>query len=231
MYSRCLVLNLKLTIDSAEKSRLDQEQRLPFPWLCRVRGGLRVSGLNSKYRASQKSRPGYISERSMPPKKSSAKKRPVKNKVDIGIRLEDIRLLNSRSFQAITQDSLPQKSKINISVEVGGDNDDKRSVIACPTVVFSAWYDDGSPEEPAIVVDAAFQMRYGLQPTINAPSRDKVVDAITHMCMLHSWPYFREFIHSHINRMGLPAILLPLFVVSPNAVQRAKSKKSTKKSN
>ena len=82
-----------------------------------------------------------------------------------------------------------------------------------------------APQEPAIVVDAAFQMRYGLQPTINGPSRDKVVDAITHMCMLHSWPYFREFIHSHINRMGLPAILLPLFVVSPNAVQRAKGEK------
>jgi len=167
----------------------------------------------------------------MPPKKKrgQSKQRGILTSAELPIRIDDIRLVDARSHQAIEKGTLPDNSRIRVQVKVGKDEADHTPhYIARPTVVFAAWYDKQQDGEPAILVEATFQLRYEFQEAPRAAQKKALEDLITKICMLHSWPYFREFMQSQINRMGLPPILLPLMAAPPLESKPAATRKSKK---
>jgi hypothetical protein len=135
----------------------------------------------------------------------------------VDMRFVDIRLLASRSHQAIRGNALPTNSRIHVSIAIGTDDTDKvPHILARPNVVFSAWYEKAKAD-PALVVDVAFQLRYEFKVAPSRGLKKQVRALVTQMCILHSWPYFREFIQNQISRMGLPPVLLPLMAMPPQA--------------
>ena len=146
------------------------------------------------------------------------------NPKSVGVRLVDIRLVNSHILQSIASGELPSNSKIDITVNVGTSaSASEPYVLVRPRVVFSAWYDDAPSDDPAIIIDATFQLQYDLQTELTSD----ITELITQSSMLHSWPFFREYLQSQITRMGLPPILLPLLALPPdrNAEPTPKKKK------
>ncbi|MEX0675499.1 MAG: hypothetical protein WD063_00390 [Pirellulales bacterium] len=165
----------------------------------------------------------------MSTKKPRMKKRAVaaKNQPQLPLRFSDIRLVDCKARQAIS-DSIPTNSAIHVQVEVGERSDKQEPhFIARPTVTFSAWYDGTSKDDPAVFVAVTFQLMYDVSGPDDAAAKKKFLPVMTQLCMLHSWPYFREVMQSLISRMGLPPILLPLLATPPLKKSTRKARKST----
>lgn len=86
---------------------------------------------------------------------------------------------------------------------------------------------DGSDErkvgkgKPAVVVECAFEadylLREGFEATAEHVKAFKDGNAI-----FNAWPYFREYLQSSLQRMGLPALAAPFLRLQPRMTARPK---------
>jgi hypothetical protein len=69
---------------------------------------------------------------------------------------------------------------------------------------------------PVVAIAATTQLSYLVNPhaRLNA---DDLADFATVNAPFNAWPYWREFVQSSLNRLGLPPIALPLFRIEDAA--------------
>lgn len=127
--------------------------------------------------------------------------------------LAAIRLLSFRATR--DPNVLPNPKKVNVHVEVklrqGMDEkkDDTTLVVAEPHFRFSVYSEDEESELP-ISIEAKYQLIYKSKFE-NELSEAEITSFGERTVLYNAWPYWREFLQSTLNRMGLPAISIPLF--------------------
>lgn len=79
----------------------------------------------------------------------------------------------------------------------------------------------------AIAVAVSFEVTYRIPSNVSAPE-----DALNEFAQLNgifnTWPYFREFVHAALARMGLPPFILPVYRLAPPKRAAAKDKRESK---
>lgn len=137
------------------------------------------------------------------------------------VQLQDVRLLRCTCEQH-PEARVDGKKRYNIahsaSVEV-----DKPNGCICvyPAFRFEAFNED-SEDRAVITVDATFVLTYLLEDFdgIRKSGYQQFADMNG---VYNAWPYWREFVQTTIARMGLPALVLPVFrIVEPVKPQRKK---------
>jgi hypothetical protein len=68
--------------------------------------------------------------------------------------------------------------------------------------------------EPFIVIECAFEVDYELQEDF-VPSPDHVKAFREGNAVFNVWPFFREYLHSQMQRMGLPPLTAPFLRIVP----------------
>ena len=78
----------------------------------------------------------------------------------------------------------------------------------------------------AIVVAVSFEATYRIPATASAP--ENVLNEFAELNgIFNAWPYFREFVHAALARMGLPPFILPVYrLAAPKS--EAKTKREPK---
>lgn len=70
---------------------------------------------------------------------------------------------------------------------------------------------DGDPElDPLMQIDATFELVYSLESFEGIEDQNLQAFACTNG-VYNAWPYWREFVQSTTTRMGLPALVPPVF--------------------
>lgn len=96
-----------------------------------------------------------------------------------------------------------------------------RSAIFFTTFEFRYFHGDkGSAPEPTqylVEVSAEFGADYQLNQPEN-PTADELNAWGASNTLLHTWPYWREFCHATLMRMGVPPVVMPMMVAGPAPV-------------
>jgi hypothetical protein len=89
-------------------------------------------------------------------------------------------------------------------------------------------FNEGSEDRAVITVDATFVLTYALEnfDGIRKSGYQQFADLNG---VYNAWPYWREFVQTTITRMGLPALVLPVFrIVEPGKPRTKRTKRTTK---
>lgn len=93
-----------------------------------------------------------------------------------------------------------------------------RSATFFTTFEFRYFQGDKNPApEPAkflVEVSAEFGADYLLNRTVD-PTADELNAWGASNVLLHTWPYWREFCHATLMRMGVPPVVMPMMVAGP----------------
>lgn len=65
----------------------------------------------------------------------------------------------------------------------------------------------------SIAVGVIFELTYRVPSNMSAPEEDLAEFARVNS-VFNAWPYFREFVHASLARMGLPPFILPVYRLS-----------------
>lgn len=67
---------------------------------------------------------------------------------------------------------------------------------------------------PAIEVSVGFELAYRIPTNMSAPAASLAEFANVNG-IFNAWPYFREFVHASLARMGHPPFILPVYRLAP----------------
>jgi len=76
-----------------------------------------------------------------------------------------------------------------------------------------------SEKSKQLLIGAKFELIYTVPPGIE-PSEGEIDAFANTNALLNVWPFWREFVHSSINRMGLPPLTLPLFRMAASSTEK-----------
>jgi hypothetical protein len=68
--------------------------------------------------------------------------------------------------------------------------------------------------EPVVSAKAEYELLYSLPEELNPTASELAAFSETNG-IHHAWPYFREFVQSAFNRMGLPPLIIPVLRIQP----------------
>lgn len=82
--------------------------------------------------------------------------------------------------------------------------------------------------QAVIAVDVSFELAYVIPADLKV-TKAELNEFATLNGIFNAWPYFREFVHAALARMGLPPITIPVYRLKPSVKTDAKttSKKDT----
>lgn len=92
-----------------------------------------------------------------------------------------------------------------------------------PTQITSS---EGSAEDSNLIAEITAEIAVDYQiSSEGVPSQDVIQNWATRAAMIHAWPYWREYCHTALLRMGLPVSLMPMLNVAsvPPAVAPSSS--------
>lgn len=79
-----------------------------------------------------------------------------------------------------------------------------------------------------IAVAVSFEATYRVPATVSAP--EGVLTEFAEINgIFNAWPYFREFVHAALARMGLPPFILPVYRLNSARKPESKGRRETKK--
>lgn len=86
-----------------------------------------------------------------------------------------------------------------------------------------------------VAVNVSFELSYRVPESMSV-SDEELMEFARVNGVFNAWPYFREFVHAALSRMGLPPVIIPVFRLSRPKPSSAKSvdeptKRSTPKRN
>ena len=74
-----------------------------------------------------------------------------------------------------------------------------------------------------VAVNVSFELTYRVPDNI-ATTEEQLAAFANVNGVFNAWPYFREFVHASLSRMGLPPFILPVYRVSPLMQETADKK-------
>jgi preprotein translocase subunit SecB len=77
---------------------------------------------------------------------------------------------------------------------------------------------ESKEKEIIVTVRGEFELLYGLPKGFDVEQEELDAFAETNG-VFNAWPYFREFIHNMMTRMGLPPLTIPLYRVSSGGIK------------
>jgi hypothetical protein len=80
----------------------------------------------------------------------------------------------------------------------------------------------------AIAVSVSFELNYRIPANASAPE-DTLNEFAQINGIFNAWPYFREFVHAALARMGLPPFILPVYRLGGPKKAETKVKREGKK--
>lgn len=150
--------------------------------------------------------------------------------------LKSIRLVESTSTRQLYEGALPPN--VNMGSELRSEfNDESGNLLVFVLCELSA-NRSADDDEPVLSLAARFQIHYQVGTDVagdNAHAFARIVG------MFNVWPFWREFVQSMTNRMGMPSLTIPLMDPStvawsetssgatPKKAARKKARKSPKK--
>lgn len=75
---------------------------------------------------------------------------------------------------------------------------------------------EAPPAAAVVEIDCAFRVEYALRPGFE-PSDAQIEAFQEGNAIFNAWPYFREYLQSTLQRMGLPTFTLPFLRLQPRA--------------
>ena len=142
---------------------------------------------------------------------------PLELAAPVAERVKILRIVLADSKASRTSDAESNLSqdldvKIDISnVEIGIDAEEGIFVVK-PSFKLEAIREGSSNSSVFISIEASFVVVYSLDSITDFNENHFKAFADTNG-IFNAWPYWREFVQSMINRMGLPAITVPVFRV------------------
>ena len=140
-------------------------------------------------------------------KKKSQKKAPENLANYFGI--VGVRLCESHCLLSLDGGEFPKQIKINITVAYNVQKETKGVIIRCACEVSTLKEGD---KPPAISIRAAYECLYQAKSAKAFSSVADAVPALSASAQFHAWPYLRRHIHQTTLDMGVPPIVLPMFV-------------------
>ncbi len=133
---------------------------------------------------------------------------PISQKVQIRqVRLWDTAIARD----SVGDDDLPAHNNHGFDVRYTRDSDTQLSVRV--TFVCGASHEgDQSKSEPALRIQAQFEITYDA-PGLNENSDEQLLAFAKMNGTFNAWPYWREYLQSVSQRMGLPALTIPSLTV------------------
>jgi hypothetical protein len=128
----------------------------------------------------------------------------VYNEFIAGLDLEGIRLVHAH----IDATGLPERRSLRPQLRIDeasyANSEDQVKVLH--HLDFSGFY-EGS-EGPAVNVHARFEVTYSAKERMS----DEIFDEFKARNLpINTWPYFREFVHTALARVGWPVLVLPVY--------------------
>jgi len=143
--------------------------------------------------------------------------RPTAQNVFEHLRLVMVRLVDLNAKLDVRDSAPPsQKTKLTTSVSIGP-ADNQPFLLVDGNVVIESLADDDSPSGATVSVH--LQAVFGLEGA-KAEELEHGADAIAASGMLVMWPHFREIVQSTTSRMGMPAVVLPMFAAASGGTRR-----------
>ncbi len=134
------------------------------------------------------------------------------------IQILDVRLLETRAEHKPFDSDNPGSVTTNIHVE-NNFNEQSKLLKVFPHFSLVVSQKDDSPENVFLRIEARFSVTYSLnssegllQENYNAFGERNGVYNV--------WPYWREFVHSITSRMGLPPLIVPVYVIGESQTQQ-----------
>lgn len=136
------------------------------------------------------------------------------------VEIAEIRFLDCRCSYGIVTEA--RTDSVEITVHDHAIAAEENQISSSMTLEFRApspFSDEDSEKNKRVNVAARIEVKYAV-----LPSRDHDEDAVNTFARVNAvqtaWPYFREYLHSSLVRLGLPAFVLPL-LMPPKAAELA----------
>jgi hypothetical protein len=135
--------------------------------------------------------------------------------------LQQIRLV--RSKLALAESIADQPAPLAVTFSFGATKETSPAGILRLNVAFqmvglpedsSGTETTSPPEGPVVEVDCAFRLDYDLRPGFQ-PTDAQIEAFKDGNAIFNAWPYFREYLQSTFQRMGLPPFTLPFLRLHP----------------
>jgi preprotein translocase subunit SecB len=146
--------------------------------------------------------------------------------------LLNLRLVGSESrVGEIRQDQLPSVANQNVDFDIAMKPDLTKAIVRTGFIL-SVYYETPQADDtpPAIYVEAHYEIAYDLEGSSEKLS-DKIAHRVQVTAAMNLWPFWREFVQSMTNRMGLPAFPVPLLYANTDLPKKIQAKKTTTKLN
>jgi hypothetical protein len=143
--------------------------------------------------------------------------------------LSAIRVMESHAVRAAT---LPQSHELRLSMKHHTSSADSPEGHQLIHVFLEVEAIAGEPDERLMEVKVVFELEYALNEGYR-PTPDHIEAFMEGNAVLHCWPYFREFVQSSTQRMGLTVPPLPMIGVEaetkPAAVKQSRKQPARKR--
>lgn len=130
------------------------------------------------------------------------------------VEIRDFHLVGSES--ALRHTGSPPPAHIRISHAAEPVMHDQTQVVARVAFRLKAHDDpsdfDNERFERGVLIEAVYQLAYDFKPMRNKKYGEQYFQAFAEYNAVHNaWPFWREFVHGMLGRMGLPAVVMPSF--------------------
>lgn len=134
------------------------------------------------------------------------------------IEILEVKMLESMWRRRLVDDKLPGQVKMDYKTWAKADSDKERLEV-CATLEVSGQYEGQEQDKGADVpfrIQAVFQLIYAVKSPITF-SEEQLAAFGEFNGIYNAWPYWREYVHSTTVRMGLPPMVVPVYLTSLKA--------------
>lgn len=131
------------------------------------------------------------------------------------VQILEVKMLESTWKRRLVDDKLPGQIRMDYKAQAKADNEKKR-IEVCATFEVNGQYEGEERSEPTSVpfrIQAAFQLIYSVNSPI-ALSEEHIAAFGEFNGIYNAWPYWREYVQSTTVRMGLPPMVVPVYLAS-----------------
>lgn len=125
------------------------------------------------------------------------------------VEIEDFRLVKTSARQNLLPGPLPTVVNLSFSYRTDLDREGKR-ITVYPLFIFDATHHDSADALAPLHIEAEFLIRYTIKEMDGLTDENfKAFGELNGR--YNGWPYWREYVHQMLSRMGLPSFLVPVW--------------------
>lgn len=148
------------------------------------------------------------------------------------VQIENVRVVDASARTSIrpSEDPAVLEAKVGRDARVAQLPEDGVFIIRVDFTFSAHREDDRKPKtlpNAAIAVSVSFELTYRIPANMSAPE-ETLNEFGTENGIFNAWPYFREFVHASLARMGLPPFILPVYRLAQPKKTETKDKRESR---